>query len=156
MTTKRYIITLLTAVLIIPLSYAFKSDALKLISSRKEVKFDREFILESTMLGYIGQDGKRNPTLKMSKGELVRIKLVNGELMTHDIAIEKAGVKSKTLVEKGDTTSVVFRADKSDVYFCSIPGHRAAGMVGKIEVTEGAVKTEVVVAGMLPKKELKR
>ncbi|RZM20683.1 MAG: hypothetical protein EOO88_35480 [Pedobacter sp.] len=75
--------------------------------------------------------------------------------MTHDIAIEKAGVKSKTLVEKGDTSSVVFRADKNDVYFCSIPGHRAAGMVGKIEVTEGAVKKEVVIAGILPKKGAK-
>jgi putative membrane-bound dehydrogenase-like protein len=155
MTTKRYIFTFLIAVLIVPLSYAFKSGTFNLISSRKEVKYDREYTLESTMLGYIGSDGKRNPTLKISKGELVRIKLVNGELMTHDIAIEKAGIKSKTLVEKGDTTSVVFRADKNDVYFCSIPGHRAAGMVGKIEVTEGAVKKEVVIAGILPKKGAK-
>ncbi|RZL17741.1 MAG: dehydrogenase [Pedobacter sp.] len=156
MNFKRNIITFLIAVLIIPLGYAFKNANLDLITSkRKEVKYDREYTLESTMLGYIGQDGKRNPILKVSKGELVRINLVNGELMTHDIAIEKAGVKSKTLVEKGDTSSVVFRADKNDVYFCSIPGHRAAGMVGKIEVTEGAVKKEVVIAGILPKKGTK-
>jgi putative membrane-bound dehydrogenase-like protein len=156
MTFKRYIFTFLIAVLIVPLGFAFKNGALDLITSKKkEVKYDREYTLESTMLGYIGQDGKRNPILKVSKGELVRINLVNGELMTHDIAIEKAGVKSKTLVEKGDTSSVVFRADKNDVYFCSIPGHRAAGMVGKIEVSEGAVKKEVVVAGILPKKGAK-
>jgi putative membrane-bound dehydrogenase-like protein len=156
MTFKRYIFTFLIAVLIVPLGFAFKNGTLDLITSKKkEVKYDREYTLESTMLGYIGQDGKRNPILKVSKGELVRINLVNGELMTHDIAIEKAGVKSKTLVEKGDTSSVVFRADKNDVYFCSIPGHRAAGMVGKIEVSEGAVKKEVVVAGILPKKGAK-
>jgi putative membrane-bound dehydrogenase-like protein len=156
MTFKRYIFTFLIAVLIVPLGFAFKNGTLDLITSKKkQVKYDREYTLESTMLGYIGQDGKRNPILKVSKGELVRINLVNGELMTHDIAIEKAGVKSKTLVEKGDTSSVVFRADKNDVYFCSIPGHRAAGMVGKIEVSEGAVKKEVVVAGILPKKGAK-
>lgn len=156
MTFKRYIFTFLIAVLIVPLGYAFKNVTFDFITSKKkEVKYDREYTLESTMLGYIGQDGKRNPILKVSKGELVRINLVNGELMTHDIAIEKAGVKSKTLVEKGDTSSVVFRADKNDVYFCSIPGHRAAGMVGKIEVTEGAVKKEVVIAGILPKKGAK-
>jgi putative membrane-bound dehydrogenase-like protein len=151
MILKRYIFTFLIAVLIIPLGFAF-NNTLHLVPKKKEVKYDREYTLESTMLGYIGQDGKRNPTLKVSKGELVRIKVVNGELMTHDIAIEKAGVKSKTLVEKGDTSSVVFRADKNDVYFCSIPGHRAAGMVGKIEVTEGAIKKEIVVVGILPKK----
>ena len=156
MILKRYIFTFLIAVLIVPLGYAFKNATFDFITSKKkEVKYDREYTLESTMLGYIGQDGKRNPILKVSKGELVRINLVNGELMTHDIAIEKAGVKSKTLVEKGDTSSVVFRADKNDVYFCSIPGHRAAGMVGKIEVTEGAVKKEVVIAGILPKKGAK-
>jgi putative membrane-bound dehydrogenase-like protein len=104
------------------------------------------------MLGYIGSDGKRNPTLKASKGELVRIKIVNVELMTHDIALEKKAIKSKVLVEKGDTSSIVFRATANDIYFCSIPGHRAAGMVGKIEVVQGPIKKAASIAGILPKK----
>jgi len=132
MKSSRYLITILIATLFISIGYAFKNISPKFTTPHKDVKYDREYTLESTMLGYIGADGKRNPILKASKGELVRIKVVNGELMTHDIAIEKAGVKSKTLVEKGDTSSVVFRAETNDVYFCSIPGHRAAGMVGKI------------------------
>jgi putative membrane-bound dehydrogenase-like protein len=155
MITKRYLLTTLIALLVIPIGYAFKNVESIRTALKKEVKYDREYILEATMLGYIGQDGKRNPTLKAVKGELVRIKVVNGELMTHDVAVEKAGVKSKTLVEKGDTSSVVFRATLNDVYFCSIPGHRAAGMIGKIEVTEGAIKKEVVIAGILPKKGAK-
>jgi putative membrane-bound dehydrogenase-like protein len=155
MKTPHYFLTLLLAIFLVPIGYAFKNATLNQSLRKKEFKYDREYTLESTMLGYIGADGKRNPTIKASKGELVHIKVVNGELMTHDIAIEKAGVKSKTLVEKGDTSSVVFRADQNDVYFCSIPGHRAAGMVGKIEVTEGAIKKEVVVAGILPKKGAK-
>lgn len=119
---------------------------------RDTVKYDRLYTLETTMLGYIGSDGKRNPTLKASKGEVVRINIVNGELMTHDIVLEKGKAKSKVLVQKGDTSSIVFKAVANDIYFCSIPGHRAAGMVGKIEVVDGPVKTEVVSAGILPKK----
>jgi putative membrane-bound dehydrogenase-like protein len=72
--------------------------------------------------------------------------------MTHDIALEKLGIKSKVLVEKGDTASIVFKAVASDTYFCSIPGHRAAGMVGKFEVVEGPLANEVIIAGLMPKK----
>ena len=115
-------------------------------------KYDREYTLEATMLGYIGSDGKRNPVIKASRGEMVRIKIVNGEFMTHDIALEKAAIKSKVLVEKGDTASIVFKADKNDVYYCTVPGHRMAGMVGKVEVVEGPIKKEVVASGIMAKK----
>jgi putative membrane-bound dehydrogenase-like protein len=116
-------------------------------------KVDREYHLESTMLGYIALDGTRNPTLKANKGDLVRIQITNGELMTHDIALEKMGIKSRVLVQKGDTTSIVFKADKSDTYFCSIPGHRAAGMVGKFEIVEGDITDIVIIPGIAPKKD---
>ena len=47
---------------------------------------DREYTLESTMLGYRGVggqiDGIRNPTLWARTGETVRITIVNGELIT--------------------------------------------------------------------------
>src|SRR5687767_9379603 len=60
--------------------------------------FDREYLLESTMLGYRGVggeiDGVRNPALWARTGETVRITIVNGELMVHDIVLEKLGVKS--------------------------------------------------------------
>nr|WP_237587149.1 PVC-type heme-binding CxxCH protein [Pontibacter russatus] len=104
------------------------------------------------MLGYFDTDGKRNPTLQARKGETVRILIVNGELMTHDIVLEKLGVKSEVLVEKGDTASIVFKAVEDDIYFCSIPGHRAAGMEGKFDVVEGPIKEAVTIAGEVPKK----
>jgi putative membrane-bound dehydrogenase-like protein len=115
-------------------------------------RYDRDYTLQATILGYFGENGKRNPVLQAKKGETVRIKIVNGELMTHDIALEKLGLKSKVLVEKGDTASIVFKAVNSDTYFCTIPGHRAAGMVGKFEVVEGPLAGEVTVAGVMPKK----
>jgi len=105
------------------------------------------------MLGYFGVDGKRNPVLQANKGDMVRIKIINGETMTHDIALEKLGIKSKVLVQKGDTASIVFKAEGSDTYFCTVPGHRAAGMVGKFEVVEGTLATEVTIAGVIPNKD---
>lgn len=115
-------------------------------------KIDRSYVLEATMLGYIAKDGTRNPTLKARKGERVRITIVNGELMTHDIALEKGKVKSNVLVEKGTKASIVFVAKESDTYFCTIPGHRQAGMVGKFEVTDKIESTVVASKGTLPQK----
>ncbi len=110
-------------------------------------KIDREYRLESTMVGYRGIggeiDGVRNPTLWARTGEMVRITIVNGELMVHDVALEKAGVKSTQILDKGATANITFRAERSDVYYCSVPGHRLAGMEGRLDVTDEArVKSE--------------
>ena len=57
---------------------------------------DREYTLVSTMLGYRGVggeiDGLRNPTLWAKTGDTVQLTIVNGELMVHDIALEKLDV----------------------------------------------------------------
>ena len=120
-------------------------------TSQDTTKFDRDYALEATMLGFFAPDGARNPTLKANKGDRVRIKITNGELMTHDISLEKLGLKSKVIIEKGATTSIVFKASRSDVYYCSVPGHRAAGMVGNFEVVDGIISDKTV-AGQLPVK----
>ncbi len=114
-------------------------------------KIDREYALEATMLGYFAKDGARNPTLKANKGDRVRITITDGELMTHDLALEKMGLKTKSINEKGATASITFTADKSDTYFCTVPGHRAAGMVGQFEVVEGEISAGTI-AGQLPMK----
>lgn len=54
-----------------------------------EDTFDRDYSLEASMLGYFAPDGSRNPTLRANKGDRVRIKITNTELMTHDIVLEK-------------------------------------------------------------------
>jgi putative membrane-bound dehydrogenase-like protein len=119
---------------------------------KESVRYDRDYILKALILGYFDLDGKRNPVLQAKKGDLVRIRIVNGEPMTHDIVLEKLGIKSRVLVEEGDTASIVFKAEQSDIYFCSIPGHRAAGMVGKFEVVENITADEVTIAGEIPQK----
>ena len=101
---------------------------------------DREYTLESTMLGYRGVggeiDGIRNPTLWARTGETVRITIVNGELMVHDVALEKHDVRSPQILEKGASAGITFKAAESDTYFCSVPGHRAAGMEGRLDVSD--------------------
>ena len=99
---------------------------------------DREFTLEASMLGFRGVggdiDGVRNPVLRAAPGERVRITIVGVEVLPHDIALERMGVKSTEVVDVGDRASVTFVANGPDTYFCTIPGHRAAGMVGSLSV----------------------
>lgn len=118
----------------------------------QDTKPDKEFHLSATMLGYFADDGTRNPTLKAKKGETVRITITNGELMTHDVAMEKLEIKSETIIEKGMSTSITFIAVDDDTYYCTVPGHRAAGMVGKFQlIREG--ETEEIPGGVLPLKD---
>ena len=109
-------------------------------AATKQVQIDRQYTLEATMVGYRGVggeiDGVRNPTLWARTGETVRITIVNGELMVHDVALEKLAVKSAQILDKGATTNVTFKAEQSDTYYCSVPGHRLAGMEGRLDVSD--------------------
>src|SRR5690554_4224684 len=114
---------------------------------------DREYTLQATMLRYFDENGVRNPVLKAQKGETVKITIVNGEPLTHDIALEKAGIVSETIIQTGETTSIEFVATESDIYFCSIPGHRLAGMEGRFEVVDGPIAEEETITGQLPQQD---
>ena len=108
-------------------------------SAQTTTSVDREYVLEATMLGYRGVGGEidavRNPTLWARPGETVRITMVNGETMVHDVVLEKLAVKSPQILDKGATASITFKAAESDTYYCSLPGHRQAGMAGRLEVS---------------------
>ena len=151
MTFSRFLLLLLFVIITAPNNFVSAQQP-KSSQLQDTTHFDREYALEATMLGFFAKDGTRNPTLKANKGDRVRIKITNGELMTHDIALEKLGIKSKTIIEKGTTTSISFKAEQSDTYFCTVPGHRAAGMVGNFEVVEGVI-SNVTVQGKLPEKD---
>jgi nitrite reductase (NO-forming) len=102
----------------------------------------RSGIAEGRMV-YIGVggeiDGKVNPMLMVHEGETVQINLINGEGAEHDIVIEQYATRSDRILGRGASTTVSFTADKAGefIYFCSIPGHRAAGMEGRIQVMPG-------------------
>lgn len=135
----------------------FESSASHIVNTNfpytDTIKIDRTYLLEATILGYFDEKGTRNPVLQANKGDRVKITIKNGENMTHDIALEQLGIKSEVVIEKGATTSITFKAEESDTYFCTIPGHRAAGMVGKFEVVLGDINKKLAITGELPKKD---
>ena len=110
------------------------------LAQSSDAEVDREYTLSASILGYKGMggeiDGIRNPTLFAAQGETVRIVIVNAETLIHDIAMEKNGAKSDTIVDAGARTSVTFVAKENDVYYCTIPGHRSAGMEGRFEISD--------------------
>src|SRR5690606_22648939 len=67
---------------------------------------------------------------------VVQINIVNGDGALHDFSIPDFSVKSDQIGGKGAATAIVFRASKNGVYeyLCTLPGHKAAGMFGKLIV----------------------
>jgi plastocyanin len=93
-------------------------------------------------LAFFGQggeiDGLVNPVLVASVGNTVRITIVNGDGMPHDIFLPDIGVQSAMTAVPGEQAVVEFKVSVSGefVYFCSVPGHRAAGMEGILVVMQ--------------------
>jgi len=88
-----------------------------------------------------GIDGVKNPMLSAYVGDLVRITLTSGEGVEHNISFPDFNSTSANVVGKGSSTMIEFAVDKGGKfsYFCTIPGHRQAGMEGKFEVSGQAV-----------------
>lgn len=82
-------------------------------------------------------DGKVNPVLTAVEGQVVQLTLINGEGAEHDIVFPDQNTTSPRVTGKGASTTIAFRADRSGdfTYFCSVPGHRLAGMQGQFLVT---------------------
>lgn len=89
-------------------------------------------------------DGQVNPTLQVPEGAVVQITLVNGDGALHDVVFPDFGAASEQISTKGASSTTVFKADKAGewAYFCSVPGHRQAGMEGKLIVGEGQTVEE--------------
>ncbi len=93
-----------------------------------------------------GIDGVVNPTLRVEPGQVVQVNLVNGDGALHDVVSPEFDAKSDQVSGKGSSSVMVFRADKTGefVYYCSVPGHRAAGMEGMIQVGVQAAEKETL------------
>lgn len=90
-----------------------------------------------TYLGVGGEiDGIHNPELKANAGDTVVITLENGDGVQHDFNITEFNAASEMVTTKGTQTTVTFTAGQPGEYdyFCSMPGHRQAGMEGKFLV----------------------
>jgi nitrite reductase (NO-forming) len=93
---------------------------------------------------YIGVGGdidhKVNPTLIVHEGETVQINLINGEGAQHDIVVDQYAARSAIVSGKNASSNFSFVASKVGQfdYYCSIPGHRQAGMQGLLQVVPGS------------------
>ena len=85
-------------------------------------------------------DKQVNPVLQVQPGDVVEITLVNGDGVMHDLAIDELQVASGSVDLQGQIKTVTFRVDQEGefIYYCSITGHRQAGMFGKLIVGEPA------------------
>lgn len=82
-------------------------------------------------------EGVVNPQLVAAVGDTVRITIINGDPILHDLRIDELGVASEQLTTDEQSTTVEFVANRPGefVYYCSIPGHRESGMQGTILIT---------------------
>lgn len=71
--------------------------------------------------------------IKVKEGDVVRVKVTNTKGM-HDFVIDEFGVSKETPLN--EEVVIEFVADKAGTYeyYCSKPGHRARGQVGKLIV----------------------
>src|SRR5690606_10192788 len=83
-------------------------------------------------------DGLVNPELVVHAGTRLRVTLLNGDGMAHDFSIGELGIKTPLISAKGSTAEVVFAVTEGQEgtydYFCTVSGHRQAGMAGKFVV----------------------
>ena len=84
-----------------------------------------------------GIDGVQNPVLNASTGDTVKITLTSGDGTEHDISFPDFNATSEHVIGKGSSVTLSFLVDKggSFAYFCTLPGHREAGMEGKFNVS---------------------
>lgn len=83
-----------------------------------------------------------NAQLKYDKTSLeapsgkVTIDLTNPSPIPHDVAIKGNGVNAKSkVVQNGDKTSVTANLKPGEyTFYCTVPGHEAAGMKGTLTV----------------------
>lgn len=67
----------------------------------------------------------------------VKVLIPNEGAAVHDFSIDALGIS--VTVNPGETGEVVINAPAGEYeYYCNIPGHKDAGMVGKLIVEEGA------------------
>jgi nitrite reductase (NO-forming) len=97
-------------------------------------------------------DGVVDPELEAAAGQTVQVTLINGEGMQHDIVFDlpDGTVRSARVNGAGASSSLSFVAPAPGqyAYFCSVPGHREAGMSGTLRVVREMPKAPPLAADL--------
>ncbi|MGC4192780.1 MAG: cupredoxin domain-containing protein [Thermomicrobiales bacterium] len=88
-----------------------------------------------SMIEIAAEDIKFDPKeLTIPADTEVQIKVTNKGVLQHDFHIDKLDITSKML-NAGDTDTVKVKAAAGTYdFWCTVPGHKEAGMVGKLTV----------------------
>ena len=107
--------------------------------------FTLETALVDGRMAFVGRggeiDGLVNPDLHAETGEDLVITLVNQDGMAHDLSIPDLGAKTQLVSVKDDFASLSLAPDEDQegvfAYYCTVSGHRQAGMEGRLLVHPG-------------------
>jgi nitrite reductase (NO-forming) len=126
---------------VVPVS---ESTSNEVVSTGKVVEYTLESAMTDGKMLFTGVGGDIddavNPELSANVGDTVRVTLVSGEGVEHNVSFPDFNATSENVVGKGDSTTLEFTVDKggSFTYICSVAGHKEAGMFGKFEVAGGS------------------
>ena len=121
-----YVITIF-AIVFISGCVAYQTTAPEQTAETGELK---EFTVEASEFSF-------NPSsITVNKGDRVKITFKNVGSAVHNFVIDELGVSTNTL-SPGGIETIEFIADRSgtSAFYCSIPGHRSAGVEGQITVS---------------------
>lgn len=102
----------------------------------------------------VGQviDGQTNPTLNAQVGDTVHVELINGDNIEHNIDFPDFNAESPHISTTNSRATVEFKVTTPGTfaYYCNLPGHRQAGMEGRLLVTgQAASAAEGPVSSMI-------
>lgn len=116
------------------LSGGYQSPSQEVVMPEEE-SFLRTFneVREITVLG--GDYDFRPSSISIKAGEKVKLTFKNDGKVVHNLVFSELGISTKTIAS-GISDVIEFTApiQGSYTFFCSIPGHRAAGMEGSLKV----------------------
>lgn len=121
---------------------ASPSPAVSAPASGKTVAFALKTAAHEGGLVFIGVggaiDGVMNPDLRVGVGDRVEVTLINEEPSEHDLAFPDQHAQSARVRGLGARSTVAFTATQGGTfaYYCTLSGHRMAGMAGKLVVGE--------------------
>lgn len=87
-------------------------------------------------MAFISMDGVANPDIQVQPGQVIEITLENGDNIQHNLSLPDFSIQTEDVFKQGDLAIVKFKVEQEGIfsYFCAIPGHRAAGMEGRLIV----------------------
>ncbi len=117
------------------------------------VEFTLKTVADDKGLAFVGVggtiDGVRNPTLSVPTGTAVKVNLLDGDGSQHNLSFPDFNATA-AVNKKDEQTSVTFTPGKAGNfdYFCTIAGHKQAGMLGQLTVgaagaTPGATADDI-------------